>query len=122
MAYDNFLGTNSKKVFNEIGFKGLLGKLKGKDRKGKFKTVAAYCEPGKNAKLFVGVVNGFIAEEVRMPNNLAYWDRLPLYTRIDNNSGASIYLKTRLFINGPVLRARLIDEFICFRWGWILSP
>jgi len=65
-AYDNFPGINSKKVFNEIGFKGLLDKLKGKDRKAQFKTVAAYCEPGKNAKLFVGVVNGFIAEEVRM--------------------------------------------------------
>lgn len=66
MAYDNFPGTKSKRVFNEIGFKGLLDKLKGKDRKAQFKTVAAYCEPNKEAKIFVGVVNGRIAKEVRM--------------------------------------------------------
>ncbi len=67
-AYDNFPGTKSKRIFDEIGFKGLLDKLKGKSRKAEFKTVAAYCEPGKKALIFVGVVNGNIAEEVRMPD------------------------------------------------------
>ena len=64
-AYDNFPGKEPKKVFNRVGFKGLLDKLKEKKRKAYFKTVAAYCEPGKKAKLFVGVVNGRISEEVR---------------------------------------------------------
>lgn len=64
-AYDNFPGTSPKKVFNEIGFKGLLDKLKDRKRDAQFKTVAAYCEPGKEAIIFVGVVNGRISEEVR---------------------------------------------------------
>lgn len=65
LAYDNFPGIKSKRVFVKIGFEGLLDKLKGKDRKAQFKTVAAYCEHGKQAKIFVGVINGIIAEEVR---------------------------------------------------------
>lgn len=67
LAFDNFPGTKAKRVFIEIGFKGLLDKLKGKIRKAEFKTVAAYCKPGKEALIFVGVIKGTIAEEVRMP-------------------------------------------------------
>lgn len=66
LAYDNFPATKPKEVFEEIGFKGLLDKLKGKKRDAQFKTVAAYCEPNKKAKLFVGFVNGKISEEVRL--------------------------------------------------------
>ncbi len=66
LAFDNFPGTKPKKVFEDIGFEGILDKLKGKNRDAQFKTVAAYCEPGKEAILFTGVINGTISEEVRM--------------------------------------------------------
>lgn len=63
-AYDdkNFPGINSKSVFEELGIGGLLEKLKGKNRRAYFKSVVAYCEPGKEPIVFVGVCKGRITE------------------------------------------------------------
>jgi XTP/dITP diphosphohydrolase len=63
-AYNNFPGALPKFVFNTLGYKGILKLLEGEPRKAYFKTVAGYCEPGKEPVLFDGVMHGKITEKV----------------------------------------------------------
>lgn len=63
-AYDNFPGALPKFVFNTLGYKGIMKVLDGESRKAYFKTVAAYCEPGKEPVIFEGVMEGEITSEV----------------------------------------------------------
>ncbi|MCX6706880.1 MAG: non-canonical purine NTP pyrophosphatase [Candidatus Woesearchaeota archaeon] len=76
-AYNNFPGPNPKFVFNSIGYDGIMRLLKGKSRKAHFRTVAAYCIPGKGPKLFDGIMKGEITEKVFNPKK----DAMP-YDRI----------------------------------------
>jgi XTP/dITP diphosphohydrolase len=62
-ACNNFPGINSRDVFDELGFEGLLKKLEGKSRRAYFKSVVAYCEPNSKPIIFVGVCKGVITEE-----------------------------------------------------------
>ncbi len=59
-AYKNFPGIYTKFIYESIGYEGILRLLKGKNRKAYFKTIAAYCEPGKKAMLFEGLSKGKI--------------------------------------------------------------
>jgi len=63
-AYHNFPGPHPKFVYEAIGFEGIFKLLEGKTREAYFMTVAAYCEPGKKAKTFEGMVEGTIAERI----------------------------------------------------------
>jgi len=54
-AYPNFPGNKPKRVFEKIGYKGLLKKLEGKDRTVFFKTVVGYFD-GKILKTFEGIL------------------------------------------------------------------
>jgi XTP/dITP diphosphohydrolase len=63
-AYENFPGALPKFVFNTLGYKGIMKVLDGESRKAYFKTVAAYCEPGKEPILFEGKMDGKITSEV----------------------------------------------------------
>ena len=64
-AFDNFPGIHAKFIFTAIGYDGIFRLLEGKPRKAYFKTVIAYCEPGKEPKTFIGMNSGRIAESIR---------------------------------------------------------
>ena len=53
-AYNNFPGSQPKRIFNEIGYKGLFKKLEGKNKEAYFKTVVGYCNG--EVKIFEGVL------------------------------------------------------------------
>ena len=63
-AYNNFPGALPKFVFNTLGYKGILKLLEKESRKAYFKTVAGFCEPGKEPILFEGIMKGEITKEV----------------------------------------------------------
>lgn len=72
-AYKDFPGRNSKAVFQKIGLKGVLAKLKGKTRKAHFKTAIGYAN-GKKIRVFVGICKGTIANKPagKLNKNLPY--------------------------------------------------
>jgi XTP/dITP diphosphohydrolase len=63
-AYENFPGHRAKRVFCKIGYKGLLKKLKGKNRKAFFKSVICYTD-GSVIKSFKGIIKGTITDSVK---------------------------------------------------------
>ncbi|MBI2676155.1 MAG: RdgB/HAM1 family non-canonical purine NTP pyrophosphatase [Candidatus Aenigmarchaeota archaeon] len=63
-ACRDFPGTHPKFVFKGIGYEGIFRLLEGKSRKACFRTVVAYCEPGKEPKTFEGISRGEITEGV----------------------------------------------------------
>ena len=66
--YTGFPGAEPKRVFQKIGYTGLLEKIKnGKTKKAKFLCVLAYCEPGKEPILFEGTLQGKLIPELRAP-------------------------------------------------------
>ena len=67
-AYDNFPGALPKFVIHTLGFKGIFKLLEGESRKAYFKTVAAFCQPGKEPLLFDGIMEGDITKEVHNPD------------------------------------------------------
>ena len=76
-AYKNFPGVYSKFIYESAGYVGILRLLKGKTRKAYFKTVAAYCEPGKKAVLFEGISKGRIAKKaVCLDKDVMPYDRI----------------------------------------------
>ena len=54
-AYPNFPGSQPKRIFNEIGYQGLLKKLEGKNKEAYFKTVVGYYD-GSILKTFEGIL------------------------------------------------------------------
>ena len=67
-AFENFPGHEAKRVFEEIGYEGLLEKLKNKPRGAYFKAVLAFTEDGKTITLFDGILEGAITKKV-FPND-----------------------------------------------------
>jgi len=72
-AYDNYPGVNAKKIWLEIGFEGLLGKLEGKTRTGSFQTVICYVNVNRETHLFRGIMKGTFLDEVKYAKE----DQLP---------------------------------------------
>ena len=66
-AYNNFPGALPKFVIKGIGFDGIFRLLKNKDRSAYFKSVIGYGRPGKEVKIFNGIMTGKITEEVIAP-------------------------------------------------------
>jgi XTP/dITP diphosphohydrolase len=64
-AYKNFPGTNSRWIFDSLGYGGILKLLEGKARKAFFKTTVGFCEPNKEPKIFVGICRGEITDKPR---------------------------------------------------------
>ena len=68
-ALHGFPGPFSAFVFKKIGNEGILKLMAGKqgeERKATFKTAVAYCEPHREEPMiFVGMVEGKIADEIR---------------------------------------------------------
>ena len=75
-ALNGFPGPFSAFVFRTIGNEGILKLMvnkKGKTRNATFKTVVAFCEsPQKLPVLFVGTVDGRIADEIRGRGGFGY--------------------------------------------------
>lgn len=75
-ALNGFPGPFSAFVFKTIGNEGILKLMadkQGEERNATFKTVVAYCESPKSAPvLFVGTVEGRIAEEIRGSGGFGY--------------------------------------------------
>ncbi|MBU4466720.1 RdgB/HAM1 family non-canonical purine NTP pyrophosphatase [Patescibacteria group bacterium] len=63
-AYDGFPGALPKFIFKALGYKGILKLLEDEGRGAYFKTIVAYCEPGKEPVLFEGIMKGAITKEV----------------------------------------------------------
>lgn len=65
-ALNGFPGPYSSYVYKTIGLKGVLKLMDGvDDRSAYFKSVVGLCGPKGVTKLFIGVVEGFIANEPR---------------------------------------------------------
>ncbi len=75
-ALNGFPGPFSAFVFKTIGNEGVLNLMadkKGEARNATFKTVVAFCEsPKTEPVLFVGTVNGRIAEKIRGKGGFGY--------------------------------------------------
>ncbi|MFH1234045.1 MAG: non-canonical purine NTP pyrophosphatase [Candidatus Diapherotrites archaeon] len=67
-AFENWPGAKAKRVFEKIGFKGLLKKIEGKSRKARFETIICFTADGKKFKSFKGVFRGAICGEVHDRN------------------------------------------------------
>lgn len=63
-AYNGFPGPAPKFVFKTIGYKGIFKLLDGESRKAYFKTVAAFCESGKEPITFSGEMHGTITQKI----------------------------------------------------------
>ncbi|MCX6801998.1 MAG: hypothetical protein NT067_02690 [Candidatus Diapherotrites archaeon] len=63
-AFENFPGSQAKRVYESIGFEGLLRKIEGKPRKARFETIICFTADGKKFKSFKGVLCGTICGEV----------------------------------------------------------
>lgn len=75
-AYPGFPGPAPKFAIKTLGFKGFLKLLEGESRKAEFRTIAAYCEPGKDPVLFTGTMDGELIDEIRgEENNFMPYDR-----------------------------------------------
>jgi XTP/dITP diphosphohydrolase len=64
-VYNNFPGVITKRIFQAIGYEGLLKLLEGKNREAYFLVVIGYCEPGKEPVLFEGRLEGSMLEEIQ---------------------------------------------------------
>ena len=62
-AFNNFPGHLPKKVFNSIGFEGIMRKLEGHDRSASFKTILCYYTDF-GPQFFEGEMKGRISEQV----------------------------------------------------------
>ncbi|MFH1663521.1 MAG: non-canonical purine NTP pyrophosphatase [archaeon] len=60
----NFPGTEPKRVFEKLGFKGLLEKLEGKKRNAFYETVICFVNGKGKTKTFTGKLFGKITEKV----------------------------------------------------------
>ena len=54
-AYSNFPGSQPKRIYNELGYPGLLKKLEGKNKEAYFETVVGYYD-GSVLKTFSGIL------------------------------------------------------------------
>ena len=67
-AYKDFPGVYPKKVFDEIGFDGLMKKVEGKDRSARFKTVLCYFDDS-GPRFFSGIMEGTVSERLHKLRN-----------------------------------------------------
>jgi len=66
-GFINFPGAKAKRVYERLGFKGLLGLASKKSKKAYFKTAICFTD-GKQYKLFLGILKGKIADRVYCKN------------------------------------------------------
>jgi XTP/dITP diphosphohydrolase len=68
-AYDGFPGALPKFAIKTLGYKGIFKLLKDENRGAYFKTVAAFCDPGKEPVLFEGIIRGVITDKIHNPDS-----------------------------------------------------
>ncbi len=62
-ALENFPGAKAKRLFEELGFEGLLERVSGKSRKARFATIVCYTADGKRFWCFKGEIKGELTEK-----------------------------------------------------------
>src|SRR3989338_9476410 len=100
-AFHNFPGTRPKRLFQELGFKGLLAKLKGRSRKAFFHTAICYLDYENKPKIFEAKLQGKIAKEVILPDE----ERMP-FEKIFIPKGFEIALSQMNFDEKNAIRHR----------------
>jgi len=63
-AFENFPGSMAKRVWTDIGFDGLLERVRGKNRRARFVTIVCFTENGSDFTCFKGEVVGRLTERV----------------------------------------------------------
>jgi len=67
-AYKNFPGVQAKRIYESLGFDGLLNVLKGKSRKAYFHTILCFKDSAQENKFFEAKLHGRISSKVIKPN------------------------------------------------------
>lgn len=67
-AYPGFPGPLPKFVLQTLGFDGIMKLLENKEREAEWRCAVGYCEPGGDPEVFVGTLEGRIAESVDTSN------------------------------------------------------
>ncbi|MBI2971600.1 MAG: non-canonical purine NTP pyrophosphatase [Candidatus Aenigmarchaeota archaeon] len=62
-AVKGFPGHRAKRLYQSLGFGGIVGRIRGRSRKAYFKTVLCY-KDASTTKLFAGVLRGVIADTI----------------------------------------------------------
>lgn len=62
-AYNNFPGRFAKRIFNSIGFHGIMNLLNGESQRARFKSVVCYTD-GEITKTFIGELTGSITDKI----------------------------------------------------------
>jgi non-canonical purine NTP pyrophosphatase (RdgB/HAM1 family) len=110
--YENFPGTESKRIFEKEGYKGILKKLESKPRTAYFKTVLCLMEGIGKQRFFEGVLEGTISEKVFFKNKKV----LP-YDRIFIPKGkkkvlAAFSLKEKTRLSSRGMAVRLLGKYL----------
>jgi len=104
-----FPGPYSNYVFRTIGNPGILKLMHGeKNRRAEFRSAVGYCEPGGEPMIFVGRVEGWIAEEARGTGGFGFD---PIFVALEGDGRTFAEMKTEeknLFSH----RARAVDSFL----------
>lgn len=72
-AYNNFPGTQPKRIFEQFGYEGLFNKLKGRTRQAYFHTALCFMDYHDTYKIFEAQLPGMITRDVVLPEA----DRMP---------------------------------------------
>lgn len=108
-ALRDFPGPYSSYVFRTVGNKGLLKLMAGvRNRRGEFRSVVSYCEPGSNPMTFRGVVKGRIAPRPRGSHGFGFD---PIFVPSEGN-GLTFAEMTVAEKNALSHRARAIKKFL----------
>ncbi len=62
--FNNFPGPHAKFVISQIGIKGIFKLIEDGTRNAYFKCCAAYCEPGRKARVFTGIMEGMVSKDI----------------------------------------------------------
>ncbi|MEM4723683.1 MAG: XTP/dITP diphosphatase [Candidatus Hadarchaeum sp.] len=108
-ALNGFPGPYSNYVFRTIGNPGILKLMAGfNDRSAEFRSAVAYCEPGKEPMVFVGRVEGKIAEEARGTLGFGF-DPIFVPREGDGRTFAEMTVSEKNLFSH---RARAVDKFL----------
>lgn len=108
-ALNGFPGPYSNYVFRTIGSAGILKLMAGlNDRSAEFRSAVGYCEPGKEPIVFVGKVEGKIADEARGTGGFGF-DPIFIALEGDGRTFAEMSVSEKNLFSH---RARAVDRFL----------
>ncbi|MGC8817551.1 MAG: XTP/dITP diphosphatase [Candidatus Hadarchaeum sp.] len=109
MALKGFPGPYSNYVFRTLGNSGILKLMSGvNNRDAEFRSAVGYCEPGGEPMVFVGRVEGEIAEQVRGQGGFGF-DPIFIPREGDGRTFAEMPVSEKNLFSH---RARAVDRFL----------